>query len=72
MKKEYIAPAIRGIRTGVICDVYKTSTDGIHPEQDQQNLGTLDTYDDNPNTSEIYSNQRGGFGTDAGPWESLW
>ncbi|MBQ0022069.1 MAG: hypothetical protein KBT29_02400 [Prevotellaceae bacterium] len=72
MKKEYIAPAIGGIRTGVICTAHAGSLTGIRPDQDLQNEEVTDTYYDNPDASAVYSNERADFGSESGPWESLW
>ena len=71
MKKTYITPIVMEVRTGVFCYVHPVSGDGIHPQQEIPNKAG-DPYSDNPNTSEIFSNERADFGSESGSWESLW
>ena len=73
MKKTYITPIMEERHfsyTNFICDVYKGSPlEGIRPQQEIPNKAA-EPYSDNPNVSQVMSNERG-FGSDS-PWESLW
>lgn len=45
----------------MLCEPHSGSLEGIHPEQGYQHSSIEDDYDDNPNTSEVYSKERTGF-----------
>lgn len=81
-KKQYIAPIL--IEHKPKCDIFlsscQVSQTAPYSGAGQQNESLSDMnitvnsvdYDNGGLSGEAGANGRGGFGTDAGPWESLW
>lgn len=67
MKKDYIVPAIKEVKSGFFCKIYESSTEGIHPQQLVPNASG-DRYVDNPDVDQIYSKDRGFYGSYDSEW----
>lgn len=77
MKKLYIAPEVNMARRGSLVQIVCGSCEnqGITPIASDDPVKTgfgnahVGTYSGG---ESVDANQRGGFGSDSGPWESLW
>ncbi len=73
MKKEYIAPMLKESKVRYykqIC-LESTSQHGIRPQQDWDDR-SYDNIDGGAENPDDQAAKYRGFGSDSGPWESLW
>lgn len=77
-KKQYISPSSTVVYANVqtyLHGIYNTTNQMAAPDlrnDDVSLSGTLGLDKNEEAAGVTFSNQRGGFGSDSGPWESLW